>query len=764
MSGMSGLSGRLACHHLVWPAFALALIAAPQLFGSSLALTVLSQMGYTIVICLSYNLLFGQGGMLSFGHAVYTGLGAFVAIHAMNAAAGGQLALPLVWVPLIGGLGGLAFAALFGWVSTQQAGTPFAMITLGLGELVAAAALMFPGWFGGEGGISTDRVYGTPLFGLEGLDFAAQIQVYHLIAAYCFACTGLMYAFTRTPLGRLLNAVRDQPERVAFIGHNPRVVRYIGFVIAGFFAGVGGGLAAINFEIVNASDSLSTVRSGAYLLFTFLGGASFFLGPIIGALLLVLASVLLSELTPAWLLYLGLAFMLMVLFAPGGVASIVVQHARALRALHRAHALRRAGAPADGPSPWARVLLPYAAVLASGALAFAGLSMWVEMSYHRQLNAASGPVLTWLGWPLDTRVFSPWALGALLLAVGGLALRWAVRRLVRDWSAVQGEMAATNQQNQAQSMAYPSSCAQALHTPVGQAPATSASAAAPTLAKTSAETGAKTSAQTSTQTPVQAAPSTASAPVLELEGVSKRFGQTEVLRGVNLRVHAGERVALIGPNGAGKSTLFNLISGRLTPSSGQLRLAGRSIAGKSPQAISRLGLARSFQISHLFAQLSVVDHLRCAALWPLGHRYTLWRALAGLPDVNARADEVLAMIGLAHKRDALAVNLTYAEQRALEVGVTLAGGAPVILLDEPTAGMSRAETEHFTQLIRRVSEGKTLLTVEHDMGVVFGLADRIAVLVHGEVIAFDTPEAIQANPQVQAAYLGESPEFEAQTA
>ena len=246
------------------------------------------------------------------------------------------------------------------------------------------------------------------------------------------------------------------------------------------------------------------------------------------------------------------------------------------------------------------------------------------------------------------------------------------------------------------------------------------------------------------------------APILDIKGLTKKFGQTEIIRGINLAVNEGERVAIIGPNGAGKSTLFHLISGRLTPTSGEVLLAGQSIVGKAPYAINRMGLARSFQITNLFTKLSVFDNLRCATLWPLGYGYTFWRFLANLGDANARADELMAMIGLTHKRDVLAMNLTYAEQRALEIGVTIAGGAKVILLDEPTAGMSNVETEHFTQLIRRVTEGKTLLTVEHDMGVVFGLADRIAVVVYGEVIAFDTPEAIKANPRVQTAYLGEA--------
>ncbi len=241
---------------------------------------------------------------------------------------------------------------------------------------------------------------------------------------------------------------------------------------------------------------------------------------------------------------------------------------------------------------------------------------------------------------------------------------------------------------------------------------------------------------------------------LELRDVRKSFGKTEIIRGAALQVRAGERVAIIGPNGAGKSTLFNLISGRFAPSSGEILLAGERIDGLAPHRINRLGLARSFQVSNLFPRLSVFENLRCAVLWSLGYRYAFWRFLASLRDANERAEQVMAMIHLERRRDVLAINLTYAEQRALEIGLTIAGGADVVLLDEPTAGMSKSETRRFVQLIREVTEGKTLLTVEHDMGVVFGLADRIAVLVYGEVIAFDTPEAVRADPRVQEAYLG----------
>jgi branched-chain amino acid transport system ATP-binding protein len=241
---------------------------------------------------------------------------------------------------------------------------------------------------------------------------------------------------------------------------------------------------------------------------------------------------------------------------------------------------------------------------------------------------------------------------------------------------------------------------------------------------------------------------------LELKDVRKSFGKSEIIRGANLAVAKGERCAIIGPNGAGKSTLFNLVSGRFPISSGDIHLNGRSVNGLRPFEINRLGLARSFQISNLFDKLSVFENLRCAVLWSLGYKYSFWQRLGGLRDVHERAQQVLEEIGLQRQRDLPAAVLSYAEQRALEIGITIAGGADVILLDEPTAGMSRSESDAAVELIRKVTVGKTLIMVDHDMSVVFGLADKIAVLVYGEVIACDTPANIRANSDVQAAYLG----------
>ena len=407
---------------LTWSLFAILLIVLPMLFRTSLALTMLTQMGYLAIICLSYNILLGQGGMLSFGHAVYTGLGAFIAVHVMNMATKG-MPVPLVLVPLIGGLAGMLFAALLGYVTTKKSGTTFAMITLGIGELVAAMSLMFPGFFGGEGGVTTNRVYGTPFMGLS---FGPQIQVYYLIAAYCFVSTALMFAFTGTPLGRMLNAVRDNPERVEFVGYDTQKVRYLAFIIAGFFAGIGGGLASINFEIVNASDSLSAVRSGGYLLFTFLGGATFFFGPIIGAVLLVLASVLLSEITKAWLLYLGLVFLLMVMFAPGGIASLILMNLRVARF-----------------GKLKGLLGGYLALALSGVVMFFGVAAMIEMIYHLQLDDALGPMLHFMGVELNAKSAASWVGAIVVAAVGCGLFEFTRRRFARRWGDVQGEIEAT---------------------------------------------------------------------------------------------------------------------------------------------------------------------------------------------------------------------------------------------------------------------------------------------------------------------------------
>lgn len=406
--------------YALWGAGALLvclLLCLPQLFGSSLALSMLSQMGYLIIICLSYNILLGQGGMLSFGHAVYTGLGAFMAVHVMNRTAQGDFAVPLVLVPVLGGLAGLACALLLGFAATRKSATVFSMITLGLAELVAAVALMFPAWFGGESGISSNRVYGTPWLGFT---FGPAREVYYLIAVYALLCTLAMWCLTQTPLGRILNAVRDNPERAAFIGYNPQRVRHIAFSIAGFFAGIGGALAAIQVEMVTAADSFSLARSGHYLLFTFLGGAAFFAGPILGAVLMVLTLVWWSELSAAWLLYLGLVFIGMVMLAPGGLAALGL-------------ALWRYGRSGQWRAEWRWRVLQGMAL----GLVLVGSAVLVELAYHRQQQATLGPELALWGWALRVDAWQHWW-AAALTAAAGLGLAGVLHRRQRA-AAQQGE-------------------------------------------------------------------------------------------------------------------------------------------------------------------------------------------------------------------------------------------------------------------------------------------------------------------------------------
>ncbi len=403
----------------LWVFFVLALLVSPLIFKSSLSLTVLSQIGTVIIVCLSYNMLLGQCGMLSFGHAVYVGLGAFIAIHVMNAITAGSFSMPISLVPLVGGLAGAFFGVLFGYVTTKKSGTTFAMITLGIGELVAASSLMLPEFFGGEAGITTNRVIGQPVLGIT---FGPQIQVYYLIAIWTLLCTVLMYAFTLTPLGRMANAVRDNPERAEFVGYNTQRVRYLVVIIAGFFAGIAGGLGAINFEIVS-SENVGTVRSGAYLLFTFLGGVGFFFGPIIGAVIFVLSFVMLSELTKAWLLYLGIFFLLMVMYAPGGIASIIMTNLRVAKF-----------------GKFGRMWLPYLLVIVAAVPLFIGAVSLIEMLYHLQLESASGSEMRLFGQNVDTASTGAWLVAAAIAAVGFGAMAFASRRFKVAWGSAQAEI------------------------------------------------------------------------------------------------------------------------------------------------------------------------------------------------------------------------------------------------------------------------------------------------------------------------------------
>ena len=404
----------------VWGAFALLLLLAPMVFNKGASLTILSQIGTVMIFGLSYNMLLGQGGMLSFGHAVYSGLGAFFAVHAMNAAGLTHL-LPTSLIPLVGGVAGMGFGVLFGYVTTKKSGTTFAMITLGLVELVFASSLMFPGFFGGEGGVTTNRVRGEVLFGIS---YGPQIQVYYLIAVWLFLCTMAMYAFTQTPLGRMANAVRDNPERVEFIGYDTQWVRYLTLILSAFFAGISGSLGAINFEIVSA-ENVSAIRSGAVLLFVFIGGIGFFFGPMLGAIIGVFFSVMLSEYTQAWQLYLGLFFVLLVRYAPAGLASLIFL-------------LLRVAKFGKFDRIWRRLLV----LCALGLVGTVGFVFAVEMLYHLTLEAANGSVMTRLGMAIDTKAAGPWLLASGLVGVAIAGYRFVQPAYYAAWHEVNAEIAA----------------------------------------------------------------------------------------------------------------------------------------------------------------------------------------------------------------------------------------------------------------------------------------------------------------------------------
>jgi branched-chain amino acid transport system permease protein len=405
---------------IIWGGAALLFIAAPHVFKGGFALTMLIQMGTLIIFALSYNMLLGQGGMLSFGHAVYSGLGAYAAVHVLNFVGKGLFTIPVPLLPLVGGAAGLFFGVLFGYVTTKRAGTTFALISLGIGEMVFACVLMFPGFFGGEAGVSTNRVVGQPFLGLT---FGPALQVYYLVAVWCFLCMAAMFALTQTPLGRMANAVRDNPERAEFVGYNTQHVRFLQLVLASFFAGVSGALSCINFEIVSA-ENVSAIRSGGVLLATFIGGVPFFFGPIIGSVVFIFFVVALSGFTKAWLLYLGLFFVLMVVYAPGGIASLILMQFPVIRA-----------------GRWRELALPYALAALASLVAMAGLIGIVEMVYRLSEQGASTSLAV-LGLSFDARSAPPWFVFAAVLAAGLAALRVAARRLDARWGAIQLELQA----------------------------------------------------------------------------------------------------------------------------------------------------------------------------------------------------------------------------------------------------------------------------------------------------------------------------------
>jgi branched-chain amino acid transport system permease protein len=401
----------------LWVAAAILLVVLPKLFGSGGSLTTFSLIGISIIFSLSYNILLGQTGMLSFGHAVYYGLGGFLAIHAINIIGLNKLPIPLPLVPLIGGLTGLLFAALLGWVSTQRAGTAFAMISLGIAELIASSALILRTFFGGEAGISANR---TKLLRLFDWSFGPQIQIYYLVAAWTLLTIAAMYALTRTPLGRMCNAVRDNPERVQFVGYNPHVVRYLAFCFSGFFAGIAGALAAINFEIAN-SAYLGAVQSGSVLFATYIGGVGFFVGPIVGAIFVTALSLGLSDLTQVWQLYFGLIFIAVVLYAPGGITGLVMMH----RPLVKAGTLHK-------------VLPSYGIAFVPTLAMIAGLMLGIETIVHYTVNPGDDSHIKAFGVSFDAASPYIWAMATTLLIGGFLLARKTWTWVGRAWDEASG--------------------------------------------------------------------------------------------------------------------------------------------------------------------------------------------------------------------------------------------------------------------------------------------------------------------------------------
>ncbi len=402
-----------------WSAIALVFVLLPFVFSQSFALSMLTQMGIAIIFALSYNMLLGQTGLLSFGHAVYFGMGAFFAAHAINWIDAGRLWLPITFVPLAGGLCGLVFGLVLGFVTTRRAGTPFAMISLGIAEMVAASALMFTTFFGGEGGIATNRTAGGPMLGVS---YGPQIQVYYLIAGWCLACMIAMFAITQTPLGRMANAVRDNPERARFVGYNPTRVRWLMMTLAGFFAGVAGSLSAINYEIVTA-ETLGLMASGNVVLMAFIGGIGHFWGPILGAVLVTFLQSALSTYTQAWLLYFGLLFLVIIMFSPGGLASLVTVHSP----VWRAQLMKR--------------LVPsYALAAATGAVMLLGFVALIELIYHFESTSTAGESMRFLGVALNPSAAATWLVIALLLGVGGALFAWASRFVRRAWAEISPEL------------------------------------------------------------------------------------------------------------------------------------------------------------------------------------------------------------------------------------------------------------------------------------------------------------------------------------
>ncbi len=406
-------AGSMTITTMPWVVSGLILLVLPFVFTNNSAITIMNQMSITIIFALAYNMLLGQGGMLSFGHAVYMGVGGFACVHLMNMS-GVFAVMPLPLLPIFGGLFGMGLATIVGAFSTRKAGTVFAMISLGVGELIAACSVIIVAFFGGEEGISGDRTYALPFFGVE---FLRQIEVYYLIAFWLLVSALLMYLFSRTPVGRMANAVRDNPERAEFLGYSARWVRFYSFVASGFFAGIAGGLFAINYEILT-EENLNTTSSGIILLVTFLGGVGFFFGPILGAIVFTLVQTVLSLETELWAFYAGILFVATVMFFPGGLAGLIMMHVPAMR-LGKARLL----------------VMPYLKTLLPGLLCVLGGAALVEMIFHYRHATAGDEEMTIYWTTFNSHDILPW-----VIALGATALGfWLVRRNAPEMTEAWGQ-------------------------------------------------------------------------------------------------------------------------------------------------------------------------------------------------------------------------------------------------------------------------------------------------------------------------------------
>ena len=382
---------------------------------SGFMLSMLSQMGMMVIFALSFNMLMGQAGLLSFCHSVVFGLAGYSTVHFLNAAAGGELPLPLELMPLLAGLSGLGFAIVFGYIATKQRSTAFAMITLGIVQLVTTAATMFHHFFGGEGGVNTDRQIGISLF---GLDYGPAIQVYYLIAAWMMICAAGMYFHTMTPLGRMANAARDNHERAQFVGYDPRIVRFLQFALSGFYSGIAGGLFAITYEIVTF-DAVAAPLAANALLMAYIGGATTFFGPVLGAIQITLLQSGVSLVSNSWLVYVGVLFIVMVTFAPAGLTGIILEHAPIARAgvLHR-------------------LALPYLRIVIPGLVMLFGFVAMVELLSFLTIGMAEGKHLALFGHAIDVSSAVPWLTAAVCLVAGGIWLTAESRHFRRVWSGL----------------------------------------------------------------------------------------------------------------------------------------------------------------------------------------------------------------------------------------------------------------------------------------------------------------------------------------